>query len=109
MTEQDYRFNVVKGIEQQAPFVERSGDRIVFTWSNLKSPHLAEPVDVTFRGEVQLTDTGLEYGGELINDSPYPVEYVSWPLHRRSVGARQEPAAAPQYAQRPARVVSASL
>lgn len=40
---------------------------------------LAEPVDVTFRGEVQLTDTGLEYGGELINDSPYPVEYVSWP------------------------------
>ena len=79
MTEQDYRFNVVKGIEQQAPFVERSGDRIVFTWSNLKSPRLAEPVDVTFRGEVQLTDTGLEYGGELINDSPYPVEYVSWP------------------------------
>lgn len=79
MTEQDYRFNVVKGIEQQAPVVERSGDRIVFTWSNLKSPHLAEPVDVTFRGEVRLTDTGLEYGGELINDSPYPVEYVSWP------------------------------
>ena len=38
MTEQDYRFNVVKGIEQQAPVVERSGDRIVFTWSNLKSP-----------------------------------------------------------------------
>ena len=79
MTEQDYRFNVVKGIEQQAPVVERSGDRIVFTWSNLKSPRLAEPVDVTFRGEVRLTDTGLEYGGELINDSPYPVEYVSWP------------------------------
>lgn len=43
MTEQDYRFNVVKGIEQQAPVVERSGDRIVFTWSNLKSPRLAEP------------------------------------------------------------------
>lgn len=79
MTEQDYRYNVVKGVEQQAPAIERADDRIVFTWRDLRSPHLAEPVDVTFRGEVRLTDSGLEYGGEIINGSRYPVEYVSWP------------------------------
>lgn len=79
MTEADFRYNVVKGIEQQNPTIEHDGDRIVFTWKNLKSPHLSESVDVTFCGEVRLTDNGLVYDGEVINRSAYPVEYVSWP------------------------------
>ena len=92
MTEQDCRFNVVKGTEQQDPTIERTDDRIVFTWSRLRSSHLAEPVDVTFRGEVRLTDSGLEYGGEVINGSPYPVEYVSWPcLGEVSVPDKTQP------------------
>lgn len=79
MTEQDFRYNVVKGIEQQAPVIERDGDRIVFTWKNLTSPHVKGTSDIVFRGEVRLTDNGLEYSGDLTNNSPYPVEYVSWP------------------------------
>lgn len=46
-TEQDYRFNVVKGIEQQAPVVEL-GDRIVHVEQHNRL--LAEPVDVFSAG-----------------------------------------------------------
>lgn len=79
MTEQDYRYNVVKGVEQENPVIEQRNDCLVFTWQHLKSPHLADPVDVTFRGEVRLTEQGLAFGGEVVNHSDYPVEYVSWP------------------------------
>ncbi|MEG2061510.1 MAG: hypothetical protein RRY33_06605, partial [Alistipes sp.] len=79
MTEQDFRYNVVKGVEQQPPIIEQDGNRIVFTWSNLTSPHTNGVSNIVFRGEVCLTNNGLEYSGELINNSPYPIEYVSWP------------------------------
>ncbi len=79
MTEQDCRFNVVKGVEQQNPAIEHFGDHITFTWRDLTSAHTSEPLDIVFRGEVKLTANGLEYSGEIINHSSYPIEYISWP------------------------------
>lgn len=34
MTDEDKRFNVVKGIEQKDPVIERTSDGVIFTWSD---------------------------------------------------------------------------
>lgn len=80
MTDEDKRFNVVKGIEQKDPVIERTSDGVIFTWSGLKTEFMKETADITFRGEVILTDKGLEFKGHVDNRSKHHIEYVSWPF-----------------------------
>lgn len=79
MTDEDKRYNVVKGVEQSDPVIEASADHITFTWSGLRTEFMKETADITFRGEVSLTDKGLEFTGHVENNSKYHIEYVSWP------------------------------
>lgn len=79
MSERDCRYNVIKGIDQSKPIIERDDKSITFVWTNLKSEKMQEGVDITFKGEVRLTDKGVEFSGDLVNNSDYVVEYVSWP------------------------------
>ena len=79
MTDADRRYNVVKGVEQANPVIERVGNKITFTWKGMRSEFMDQEADITFKGEVSLTDRGLEFSGDLTNHSEYPVEYVSWP------------------------------
>lgn len=76
----DIRFNVIKGIEQKDPVIEQQENQITFTWRGMRSELMQEDADITFRGIVRLNETGLEYSGEVINNSKYPIEYVSWPV-----------------------------
>lgn len=78
-TDEDCGYNVVKGIEQGAPEVEYYGDSIAFTWRRLKTSNMKTEADVVFRGAVSLTERGLEFTGDVVNNSDYIVEYVSWP------------------------------
>ncbi|MDR3217699.1 MAG: hypothetical protein LBU22_01750 [Dysgonamonadaceae bacterium] len=80
LSDTDIRFNVVKGIEQKPPVIEKQTGGIVFNWSGLSAKDMKEVADITFKGIVCLTENGLEYSGEVINNSPYPVEYVAWPF-----------------------------
>jgi len=77
--ENDIRFNVIEGVKQKAPTIERKANEIIFTWKGMRSPSMKSEADVTFKGSVSLTPEGLEYKGVVINKSPYPIEYVSWP------------------------------
>lgn len=79
MTDADHRYNVIKGLGQRDPVIEKKGNKITFTWNGMKSGNMDKPVDITFNGEVELTDKGLEFSGNIINRSEYPVEYISWP------------------------------
>lgn len=79
MTEADRRYNIVKGIKQGNPVIEQAGNKISFTWKGMRSEFMDKEADITFKGEVSLTDKGLEFSGNLINHSEHPVEYVSWP------------------------------
>ena len=79
MTDADRRFNVVKGIKQANPAIEKAGNQVTFIWKGMKSEFMAQEVDITFRGVVSLTDKGLEFSGNVTNNSIYPIEYVSWP------------------------------
>lgn len=79
MSETDRRYNIIKGIEQKPPVIERKNKSIVFTWADIRSEFMPDYVPVTFIGIVTLTESGLEYCGEVINNSVNPVEYVSWP------------------------------
>lgn len=79
MTDADCRFNVIKGIKQSPPAIRQTDNQITFTWSRMKSEHLSKEVDIIFKGEVSLTEKGLEFSGSLINNSEHPVEYISWP------------------------------
>lgn len=78
-TEEDRGYNVVRGIEQASPAIEVGKDRITFIWRGLKTPYMKSEADIGFRGIVSLTERGLEFAGEVINNSSYKVEYVSWP------------------------------
>lgn len=78
-TEEDCGYNVVRGIEQDAPEVECQVDSIVFTWKRLRTPDMKSAADVEFRGVVSLASHGLEFSGTVTNNSDYKVEYVSWP------------------------------
>lgn len=73
------RFHNILGKEQKNPEVEATADKIIFTWSNLSSRYVDNPLSITFRGSVTLTPSGLVYEGEIINNSNYTVEYVGWP------------------------------
>lgn len=79
MTQADRRYNVVKGIKQDNPEIKQADNKITFIWKGLKSDFMDQKADITFKGEVRLTDKGLEYSGEVINNSQLPIEYVSWP------------------------------
>ena len=80
LTDKDLRFNVVKGINQRNPVIEQLPDKITFTWAGMRSELMNAEENVIFKGEVALTPTGLEFGGEITNHGKYPVEYVSWPF-----------------------------
>ncbi len=73
------RFNVISGQKQTSPEIELSDNRVVLTWKNIYSEYLHEKLDITFKGIIDLVPQGLVYSGEVINNSPYDVEYVSWP------------------------------
>lgn len=79
MSETDCRYNVIKGVEQARPVIEQDNEKITFVWSGLQSGLMNKRADIIFKGEVRLTDRGLEFSGSLINNSEYTVEYVSWP------------------------------
>src|SRR6218665_2994274 len=71
--ENDIRFNVIEGVKQKAPTIERKANEIIFTWKGMRSPSMKSEADVTFKGSVSLTPEGLEYKGAVINKSPYPM------------------------------------
>ncbi len=79
LTDKDIRYNVVNGMEQKKPVIKRENNRITFTWRGMQTGRMKHKADITFTGTVSLSDHGLEYGGEIINNSNYPIEYVSWP------------------------------
>lgn len=92
MTDEDKRYNVIKGIEQAAPVIESSSDHVSFTWSGLKSEFMKEAADITFRGDVYLRENGLEFKGHVANGSKHHIEYVSWPcLGEVSIPDKSEP------------------
>jgi hypothetical protein len=74
----DRRNNVICGSDQELPELEKTGDRLVITWCNLKSRH-GGIHDITFRGTVRLKDDELTFIAEIANNSDYTVETLSWP------------------------------
>jgi hypothetical protein len=79
MTDEDIRYNVIKGTEQSSPEISSTSSSITFKWTGLKSNNMKEPADITFIGKVELTGNGLVFSGSVTNNSSYQVEYVSWP------------------------------
>ena len=79
MSETDCRYNVIKGVEQAKPVITQTNGKITFVWHGMQSAMMNQTADIVFKGEVRLTDKGLEFSGSLINNSEYTVEYVSWP------------------------------
>lgn len=76
----DKRYNYVRGVHQAAPvIVQTAVDRIEFTWKSVVADESDENLDITFVGNVSLSEDGLTYTGEVINHTAYPVEYVAWP------------------------------
>lgn len=73
------RFHNVRGVEQASPKTETTANRIVFTWETLRSDHLNRKMNITFKGTVTLTDDGLTYSGEVINNDAFTIEYIGWP------------------------------
>lgn len=78
-TDEDRGYNVVKGIEQVPPEIKVGDGEITFIWKGMRTPYMKSPADIEFRGTVSLTERGLEFTGDVINNSGYRVEYVSWP------------------------------
>lgn len=78
-TDEDRGYNVVKGIEQVPPEIKVGDGEITFIWKGMRTPYMKSPADIEFRGAVSLTERGLEFTGDVINNSGYRVEYVSWP------------------------------
>lgn len=66
------------GQTQPKPEVQASGDAITFTWKSLMFEN--KSLGISFVGKIKLTNEGLEYGGEVINPTPYMVEQLSWPF-----------------------------
>lgn len=63
MSETDCRYNVIKGVEQARPVIEQDNGKIAFVWSGLQSGLMNKRADIIFKGEVRLTDRGLEFSG----------------------------------------------
>lgn len=78
-TDEDRGYNVVKGVEQTPPEIEVGEGEITFIWRGMKTPYMKSEADIEFRGTVSLTERGLEFTGNVVNNSNYRVEYVSWP------------------------------
>ena len=75
------RHNCVLGDKQDPPHVDvdHEAQKITFTWQSLRSEH--EPdLNITFRGIVALSDSGLVFTGEVLNDSCHTIESVAWPV-----------------------------
>ena len=74
------RDNVVVGTKQRfrSYDVDASGKRITFTWDNVASEHGGKH-DITMIGTVALSDKGLSFSTEVINNSPYVIETISYP------------------------------
>ena len=75
------RFNPVLGEKQERPEVhfDRANQQIDFTWETLHSKNGGE-LAIRFIGSVQLTDGGLVFSAHIVNNSPYSVETVAWPV-----------------------------
>ncbi len=76
----DRRSNYVLGSEQKLESWVRSedGNRIVFTWKNLRSQH-CDPVDICLKATVTLDDKGLTFDAEIENSSELVVEALTYP------------------------------
>jgi len=77
---QGRRNNPVLGTEQQPPRIrhDENSSKVVFTWDKLATKH-AGVVDIQFVGSVELTEQGLAFEADVINNSAHVVETISWP------------------------------
>ncbi|GHS91435.1 hypothetical protein FACS1894174_01280 [Bacteroidia bacterium] len=73
------RFHNVRGTDQTTPEIISYKDSIVFIWKSLKSKVTDQIFNIEFRGTIALDKNGLKYGGQVINNSGYTIEYVAWP------------------------------
>ncbi|GHT61973.1 hypothetical protein AGMMS50239_14120 [Bacteroidia bacterium] len=73
------RFHSVRGSDQVTPEIKLYKDSIVFVWKSLKSKITDETFNIEFRGTIALDKNGLKYGGNVINNSGYTIEYMAWP------------------------------
>ena len=76
----DRRNNPILGEKQTLTDVrlDPENQRLTLQWTHLISEH-GGVLDITFTGIVTLTDEGLTFEAEVLNNSPYPIESISWP------------------------------
>lgn len=69
------------GNNQDKPRVDITPESLTFIWNDIKvSSSAVMPVKIKFTGSVKLTEKGLEYSGEIVNQSKCILEQLSWPL-----------------------------
>lgn len=67
----------IDGCKQPAPKVDLNSKQIVFVWDDLYIDNTKLPV--SFTGKVIFNNDGLEYSGELTNNSDMVIEQLIWP------------------------------
>lgn len=74
------RDNCVYGERQDPCKMEISKDnkKVTFKWDKMKS-ECDGNLNIEFSGTAELTDKGLQFTGQVSNNSPYTVEAVYWP------------------------------
>lgn len=74
------RFNPILGSMQGKAITKFNEElrKVTFIWKNLNSKKGGK-LDITFKGTAQLTENGLIFTGEIVNNSPFVVETIRWP------------------------------
>lgn len=68
------------GENQAAPKITNTKNSIVFLWQSLQTNKWDKQIDITFKGIVTLTGKGIEYSGEVVNNSGNTIELLTWPI-----------------------------
>lgn len=74
------RDNTVFGAEHklQSYTIDESGKRITFVWNDMRSVAV-DKLDIEFTAGVELTNEGLSFTGEIVNNSGLAIDVVFWP------------------------------
>ncbi len=78
---QNGRMTSADGNNQSKPEVKTTPNSLTFTWKTIKTnQNDLSPIEVQFTGIVKLTEKGLEYSGEVNNQSACILEQLAWPF-----------------------------
>lgn len=75
------QMTIADGNKQLKPEIKTTTNSITFIWNSIITNHPdIQPVHIRFAGKVELSAKGLEYSGEVFNQSGCILEQLSWPF-----------------------------